>query len=252
MKGIENITKENFDSRFNIMDVLSDSVFYPASGIDTSDIECLSNLSNSFVHVDYSTSKVEVEKSMRNSFESLGYDLIGFKHVSNAELTPNGFQMRNFIINEHERERLNYDFIRDRFNCRNFTPYACWAVYELNPNKTGLTKGKVKRFSLLHIGGEACATFEVIYTGNKINPLAVSILSPGEGFGDNWTKFSDPEFRLYQNLLHNNITHLAPMPKFLLTDRSFSQTESNFWPDYNVPVSTCNFGSLHLYGRNQE
>lgn len=252
MKSIENITKENFDSSFNIIDVLSESVFYPASGIDARDIECLSNLSCSFVHVDYSTPKEVVEPSMRHAFEGVGYDLIGFKYVSKAELSPHGFQPRNFTLNNHERERLTIDFIRDRYNCRNFTPYAYWAIYELNPNKTGLTKGKTKRFSLLHIGAEACATFEAIYIGNKINPLAVSILSPGEGYGDNWTKFSDPEFRLYQNLLYNNRTNLAQMPKFLLTDRSILQTESNFWPEYYIPVSTCNFGSLHLYGKNQE
>ena len=36
--------------------------------------------------------------------------------------------------------------------------------------KTGKTEGKASRFSLLHIGGEACATFEAIYLSNKINP----------------------------------------------------------------------------------
>ena len=43
MKNIDKITQENFNESFNIEDILTDSVFYPASGIDGKDIECLSN-----------------------------------------------------------------------------------------------------------------------------------------------------------------------------------------------------------------
>ena len=68
MKNIDKITKENFNESFNIADILSDSVFYPAAGIDARDIECLSNLSNSFVHVDYSNQKEVIELSKQFCF----------------------------------------------------------------------------------------------------------------------------------------------------------------------------------------
>lgn len=252
MKNIDNITKENFNESFNIVDILSDSVFYPAAGIDARDIECLSNLSNSFVHVDYSTPKEVIEPGMRHHFEGVGYDLIGLKRVSKFELTPNGFQPQNFRLNNHEKERLEMGFISDRFYCKNFIPFAFWAVYELNPNKTGLIEGKIKRFSLLHIGGEACATLEAVYIGNKINPLAVSIISPGEGYGDNWTIFRDPEFRLYQNLVFNNRTNNAAMPKFLLTNMGLSDTEPCFWPEYNFLNRIYSDGWLQRFRRQQE
>jgi hypothetical protein len=233
MKSIKEITKENFQSMFNLKDILEDSVFYPAAGIDASDIECLSNQYCSFIHVDYSTPRDVVEPGMKHHFEGVGYDLIGLKQVSEKELTPNGFTPRNFAINEHERSRLEMEFINDRFRCRNFTPFALWAVYELNPLKTGKSQGKSNRFSLLHIGGEACATFEAIYISNKINPRCISIISPGEGFGDNWTIFRDPNFRLYQNLLFNTVNNNAIMPDALLTNMALSDNEDCFWPDYN-------------------
>lgn len=229
MKSINEITKDNFQSMFNIKDIVEDSVYYPASGIDASDIECLSQKYCSFVHVDYSTPRDVVEPGMKNHFESVGYDLIGIKYVSKEELTPNGFRPFNFSLNEHEKQRLQHDFIRDRFDCRNFNPFALWAVYELNPSKTG---GKAKRFSLLHIGGEACATFEAIYINNKINPSAVAVISPGEGYGDNWTIFRDPNFRFYQNLQFNVENNGAEMPSVLLTNMSLSDNEECFWPGY--------------------
>lgn len=252
MKNIDKITKENFNESFNIVDIVSDSVFYPASGIDASDIECLSNLSNSFVHVDYSTSEEVVELGLKNHFKGVGYDLIGLKHIPELELFAKGLQPQNIGLNKHEKERLAIDFIHDRYSCRNFIPFAFWAVYELNSNKTALVDGKIKRFSLLHVGGEACATLEALYIGNKINPLAVSIISPGEGYGDNWTAFRDPECRLYQNLIHNYRINNATLPKFLLTNMGLSDAEPCFWPEYIFLNRINSDGGLQLYSIKQE
>lgn len=251
MKTIDQITSENFNEMFDVKAILEESVFYPASGIDASDIECLSGKLNSFVHVDYSTPREVVEPGMQYHFEGVGYDLIGIKNVSRDELTPNGFIPNNFELNEHERQRLeSHDFIRDRFNCINFEPFALWAVYQLNPSKTGKTEGKVKRFSLLHIGGEACATFEAIYLSNKVNPAAVAIISPGEGYGDNWTKFRDTDFRLYQNLLLNCENNGAQMPKLLLTNSMLDDYDPCFWPEYEFQKRYFANGWLRLFGRD--
>jgi hypothetical protein len=249
MKNIDLITGENFNESFNIVDIISDSIFYPASGIDARDIESLSNIANSFVHVDYSTSKDVVEYGMKNHFEGVGFNLIGIKNVSYQELTPLGFHPRNFQLNSHEKQRLAIDFINERFSIRNFSPFAIWAVYELNSNKTGSTSGKTKRFSLLHIGGEACATIEAIYIGNKKNPLGIAIISPGEGFGDNWTIFRDPNFRLYQSLLHNHQVNNAEMPQHLLTNMGLSDTEPCFWPEYTFDSKKYSDGWLQHFRR---
>ena len=250
MKTINEITNQNFQSMFNLKDILDESVYYPAAGIDASDIECLSSHYNSFIHVDYSTPRDVVEPGMRSHFESVGYDLIGIKHVSKEELNPMGFITNKFALNDHESQRLEENFIRDRFKYRNFTCFALWAVYELNPKKTGKTQGKAKRFSLLHIGGEACATFEAIYIQNKINPSAIAIISPGEGYGDNWTIFRDPQFRLYQNILFNSQNNETIMPNILLTNMALSDDEVCFWPDYQYYSRIYSNGWQRIYKRN--
>ena len=232
MKSIKEITKENFENMFNLNEILVDSVFYPASGIDGSAIKFLSDKFNSFVHVDYSLSMDVIENAVRSNFTAVGYDLIGLKHLSKEELTPKGFRPNNFSLNKHEKQRLEMSFIHERFNCINFNPFALWAVYELNPSKTGKIEGKVERFSLLHIGAEACATFEAIYLSNKINPAAIAIINPGEGYGENWTMFTDPEFRLHKNLILNRDKNSAEMPQILLTNMVRGNENPCFWPKY--------------------
>jgi hypothetical protein len=152
--------------------------------------------------------------------------------VSKEELTPAGFTPNNFALNDYEKQRLVSISIRDRFNQRNFKPFALWALYELNPAKTGKTHGKAQRFSILHIGGEACATFEALYIQNKINPSAIAIINPGEGYGDNWTRFSDPQFRLHQNVIFNAQNNNATMPNIILTNMVRSDEDNFFWPNY--------------------
>jgi len=234
MKTIHEITKENFNTMFNLKDILEDSVYYPASGIDGTAIKYLSDQFCSFIHADYSTPEEDVEKAMRGDFSLLGYDLIGIKTISMEEMTPFDFRPHKFSLNDHEKQRLEMDFISDLFYCRNFKPFALWAVYKINPGKTGETKGKSERFSLLHVGGEACATFEAIYLSNKMNPAAVAIIDPGEGYGDNWTMFRDTNFRFYQNLLLNCSNPGVQMPEILLTNQDRDDDGSCFWPDYKT------------------
>lgn len=232
MTYLDQMTSDNFSSMFDIKELLKDSVFYPAAGLDASDIKCLSPDFCSYLHVDYSTPLNVVENGMRYHFDGVGFDLIGIKHISKEELTPNGFIPENFSLNNHEKERLNHRFIIEKFNCHNFRSFAIWAVYELNPQRTGKLYDKCKRFSLLHVGAEACATFEAIYYSHKINPSAVAIINPGEGYGDNWTNFTDPQFRLYQSLLKNSIDNQTEMPEFLLTNQTSSNSANCFWPGY--------------------
>ncbi len=249
MKSIHKITKENFGSMFNIKDILSDSVYYPASGIDAKDIELLSENFCSFIHTDYSIPKDIVKAAMSSHFEHIGYDLIGIKNISKAELIPKGKQTQYSPIKDFEKERLSNISISDKFYGNNLKFYALWSVYELNPQKTNITKRKAKRFSLLHIGGEACSIFDATYINNKINPSSVVIINPGGGYGDNWTKFENPDFRFYQNIKFNAENNKAKMPSFILTNNTISVNNDVFWPDYLFDRSL--YGHYNLYKKKE-
>jgi len=225
MNWIDNITEGNFNASFDIKKILANSTFYPASGIDATNIEALSEYTNSFVHVDYSVTEEKVRRAMSEDFQGVGYKLIGLKHLSKEELTPNGFKQNNFPLKDSEVERME-----NMTQARNIHSSFCyWAVYELNESSTGGSK-KNKRFSLLHIGGEACATFDALYVNNGINSKAVAILNPGEGYGDNWTIFRDPGYRLFQLMKLNSEKNNAELPKCIFTNMTLEK--ECFWPGY--------------------
>ncbi len=251
MKKIDLITRDNFDKMFNIRNILEESVYYPSSGIDGTAIEYLSDQFNSFVHADYSTSREIVKNAMENHFLGVGYDLIGIKFVEINELAPNGISPLNFTNNDHESNRLVSNSIKQKAQGRFIEPFACWAVFELNKDRTKFKKGKAKRFSILHLGVEACAIFEELYVNNNINPRAVAIISPAEGYGDNWTLFRDPEFRFYQNILLNHQINGAPLPSSLLTNMILSDDDACFWPDYHFKEKKFYGSDLRLYKHEQ-
>lgn len=226
MNWIEKITKENFNASFNLQNILEESVFYPASGIDGSSIEGMDEFSFSFIHVDYSIPKEEVKSALERDFISIGYNLIGIKYVSKEELTPEGWMPHLFELQESEEQRMHYSVNSKK----NLEPFALWAIFELKP-KIQSTK-KIKRFSLLHIGGEAVATFDALYVAKKINPLAITIVCPSEGYGDNWTSFRDPNYRLYKLIRLNVEKNNQEMPKYIYTKEV---NDGNcFWPDYQL------------------
>lgn len=226
MDWLNGINSDNFESSFNITNIVKDSVFYPAAGTDGRAIQGLSKYSRSFVHVDYSVPKETLETALRTHFEPVGYRMIGLKEITEKELTPNGYQPNNYPLQESEKERMH--FLND--SIRNFTPFAIWAMYELDDSLTGSTNGKIDKFSVLHIGGEACATFDAIYVGNKMNPLAVAILNPGEGFGDNWTQFRNPDYRFHKLLELNATKFNQVWPKYLYTN--MCAADNCFWSNY--------------------
>ena len=245
MSYIDQITKENFKSKFNIIEILNQSVYYPASGIDASDIECLGNKFKSFIHVDYSCKKEDVFEAMSKHFMPVGFELIGIKEVLQSELTPNGFQLNKIIFNEHEKARLKENSIKKNFYSLNFKPFAYWAVYQLNSNHTNNLTDKTSQFSLLHIGGEGCATFEALYINNKINPSCVVIINPSEGYGDNWTLFTNPNFRFYKSISSNSIKNKIQLPSIILTNMNCIG-DNFFWPKYKF-LNKCKLNFNKIY-----
>ena len=239
MREIDEVTAQNMRSYFSIKSIVEDSIFYPASGLDTSVIAYFSRQYTSFVHVDYSHTRERVENSMKHQFEALGYDLVGMRYVSRDELTPRGFAPRLALapqtLNTYEKQQLSHGSVLKNFTASGFTTFATWAVYERNPSKLATNQQRVKRFSLLHVGGEACAVFEGLYLGNRVNPVGVAIVGPGEDKEENWTDFRNPDFRFYQAVAYNVTKNKAQMPAVLFTNQADEHTGC-FWPDYTFKI----------------
>jgi hypothetical protein len=68
----------------------------------------------------------------------------------------------------------------------------------------------------------------------------MAILSPGDGYGDNWTRYLDTEDRMYKLLELNVHNNRASMPKIVLSDRA---TPSNPFPWKNYYHSQTHVGA---------
>lgn len=235
MLKLDLITAENFHRMFDIRDIVQNSVYYPASYIDMQDIKYLSDKYASFIHADYSTPRHRIESNMRTALLEFGYELIGLRYVAKEEITPNGFHPYYIPFHPLELERLQDHIYRDRYQFRNFQPFALWAVYELNPDKAPNNKGRANRISLLHIGGEGAATLDALYRHNRTNPAAVCLINSSEGgFGDNWTYFRRPDLRFHQILQVNAREFGVPMPEYILAEMPNHPDYPFRWPDYDA------------------
>lgn len=89
-----------------------------------------------------------------------------------------------------------------------------------------------EQFSALQIGGEAFEAFDFLYVNNDINPRVVTIVNLGEGHADNWTKFTDPDYRLFKLMQLNSEKNDVSLPEFIFTN--MVRNETCFWSNYNL------------------
>lgn len=70
-----------------------------------------------------------------------------------------------------------------------------------------------ERFSLLYLNADGAAAYKALYVGNAMRAKAIAVIEPGNGFGGNWTDFTDPQAILARVVLSNP----ASMPDFYLS-----------------------------------
>ena len=156
--------------------------------------------------------------AMRRDFYHVGYDVVGILEIPASELTPRRWQPSISSQSEFEQQRMVFLDSLPSFS-RHTKPFALWGIYRLRKN-CGAQERKAEMFSLLHIGGEACATFDALYVNRAYRPKAVCLLRPGHGYGDNWTNFYAPGDCLYR------LMQMTGLPEYLM------QAVGLQWPGY--------------------
>ncbi len=210
---LENFTKEQVElGEFPLIEILRESLFYPACGFDGNIIRlCNTQVTdfsiNSFIFCDYHTDESELQEVL-NNFK--GYEVFATRHISPNELYPPNHQSR-FILPPTD-DKSNYSK-SSRFK-NNWKPFAKWIIYERKDNFEG--NHGTKRFSMLYIGGEAVEVYQKLYWDNCLFPKALAIIRPGTGFGFNYTDFYDQNKALAWSVLNND----AGIPNFIFTDRN--------------------------------
>lgn len=138
MSWVQKITAENFEDSFHLKSILLNSIYYPQSGCDATDVECFAGPVCSFVHSDENATEEEVKAAMVSDFEPVGYDLLGLLKVNLAHFK-----------------------------------FALWGVYSLRENARHYSDGKQKAraFSILHVCAPHKIGFTYLYEMNNIYPI---------------------------------------------------------------------------------
>jgi len=207
------------DSPFVAKEILAGSVYYPSSGLDYTPVVSFGGYSYSFVYVDYGIHKERVEQAFHGGFA--GYRLLGCNELDMGEL-EGPVPWAPIEIDRQIDGDPSY-----RTDCRK-SPFALWGVYErVSP---GLAGHRPERFSVLYVCGDGAAVYQALYYSNSACPKAIALISPGEGFGHNWTNFFDPR-RVFARSVRMNP---AGTPEYLMTAGNGACAGERIvkWPDY--------------------
>ena len=223
---IQGLTKNEIKSGIvPIREILTNSAFYPACGIDGGLVrDCNINRQawgiNSFVYSDYA---LDPDEFLKNASDFNGYSILAIRDLKLHDLVPNGWN-----------QKLPPGFNITKYNqySHHWRAYAYWLVYERNTEYSA--EHGPMRFSLLYIGGEAVATYQALYCQNQIVPVALALIRPGNGFGLNYTDFNQSEAHLHWVVQSN----LAGMPKFIYNDQSVQF----YWPEYRIMEQVDYYG----------
>ena len=213
---------------FPLKQVLRESVYYPACGVDGTPVRLLGHHLHSYVYVDYGVGEEGLRRALVDA-PFRGYSIVGERPVTKSELAParSGWD-------EHA-PWMDRRFIS--------TPFARWIVFERQAAVP--THHGPSRFSLLYIGGEGVASFQALYRAQQIAPAALCIIQPGTGFGGNWTDFRRPRGHLARLVVQT--PHLVP--RLLVCG---GDDANAYWPRYRTEVGsgrTDDGGRVVVYER---
>lgn len=213
-----------------LRELLRDSMFYPACGLDGRPVQYFGGAVHSFVYVDEARSKEDVTNNL-NTFK--GYRLLFAKPVEKEALDIESFEQYSARQNGHNDSSRR---------SRPIFSYALWAAFE---RAVGFDAdhGPV-RFSLLYIGGEAVSAYWSLYERYGIAPFAITLIKC-DGFTGNWTSFRDDRAELARLVIRTN--WIVP-PRYLFCESAGRESDSP-WRWFSDKVTTIlgepNWGGAH-------
>lgn len=158
---LKNINSLRF---FPVEDVLSDSVYYPASNDDYYPIYAYSGFSHSFIYVDPHIRIQPEYQKLR------GYKLSMSREVLKEELCYRPYQALLPTENDGDLVKLKkMSFLLESAG-NSGKPFALWQIYD---RIESFNWGDPERISVLRITGEGIATYQALFFSNQVKPLLI-------------------------------------------------------------------------------
>jgi len=222
-------------SNFPIVEILKNSLYYPACWLDGRPVQYLAGFVHSFIYVDYGIEQSTVQNAMKNK-GFLGYTLVGQKHLTSEDFIVKDWSAF-FPSENHEQYRsfnnLPGGLVR--------SPFSDWYIFDRNSN-CGEEHGP-SRFSLVYICGDGVATYQTLYSNRNAAPDILSIIQPGHNYGGNYTDFTDPQGLFARTVLENK---RCPWPRYLV----YGGNGEGYWESCWPKVYSKHVEWLHHAGGN--
>jgi len=185
-------------------DLLNESLYYPASGLNGTPVKYLGGNVHSFVYADYG---IPVKSMLMNMYGTekdcgfLGYFLLKHRDIPYEELFPHGWEPPLSPVYKHLEEGLGAR--------HSMEPAGHWTVWQ-RLEEYSETHGPAL-FSFLYVHGEMSKVYQALYTRYLRRPLILAIIQPG-CFGGEWERTED-EDSFFKIVITSNP---AGMPDYLL------------------------------------
>ena len=223
------------------VDLLYESVYYPASGLDGDPMMHLGHHFWSYIYADYGYEHKAVIDSL-SSGSFAGYRVLGRRTVGESELPLQRWNSatQGFLAGGNNRDARQ----------RAQLPFAEWALLERNhgPDKPQ------ELMSFLFFGADGVTLFKMLYVENKITPACIAIIQSSDEMGSNWTNFRDPDAYLAEAVMTNS----GGSPRFLLYGGNGNPEwyRRSCWPAYSDciawPLRRTNGGPMDLSWNQRE
>jgi hypothetical protein len=205
---------------FRLADILKDSLYYPACGLNGTPVKFLSGNIYSFVYADYAMTLDAYLENLNGSSDGCGfkgYKSIFQREIMIEEIVPRGWAPK---IVPPSNWKLNFAQAASR-------PFGHWSVWVADAADQMV--GGAKIFSFLYFGGEMSAIYQGLYCRLGIRPKALAIIQPGT-MGGEWENIQSDE-AFFRKVVKSNS---AGMPEYLLYGGFGDGSHYNkpCWSDY--------------------
>ena len=187
---------------FSLKNILHDSCYYPACGLDGTPIRNLAGNIHSFIYVDYSVSRESILRDLHSSgFSWMGFECVFCQELSMKHILPDNWQPTLVPSGYEGRERF---IERSRWLMREYpSEFIYWTIWLNNKDN--------QMFSLLYIREEMSACYQGLYYQTGMIPIILSLIQPGAMGGEWEATATDDSF--FKRVIKR---HPKGLPKYLI------------------------------------
>lgn len=220
---LEEVLRRGHRKGLPLRQILHQSLFYPACGLNGTPVKYMSGNIHSFIYADYGVSRIALLKNLhgvKSECGFRGYKLASQMDICRDQLVPVDWRPR--LTPEPSGETLELN-IKEAST----EPFCHWSVWR---RMTGFGPNHgPEAFSFLFIGGEMSAVYQGLYCYNRIKPKVLALIQPGCMGGEWENPCSDLSF--FKEVIRSNP---AGMPDYLLYGGfgGRSYFENPCWSEY--------------------